>query len=127
MTSNSSAAKRIALVFVLASSLGAGLVACGKLGPLEQPPPLLGDKAKADYAAKKEAAAEAKAAKQKAQNAPTNAPNAVADQPDAPLDNAPKTTRDVQDPNQKLTRLRDAPVDGSPNPFGGSVSLTPPN
>lgn len=36
------------------------LAACGKVGPLEQPAPLYGSKAKADYEAKKAAAAAAK-------------------------------------------------------------------
>jgi hypothetical protein len=123
--------KTAPLRLALVAGLMLGLGACGKLGPLEQPPPLIGQKAKADYAAKKAAEAEAKAAKKAAENQSTTVPNAAADQPDPkadkPIDNAPKTTRDIQDPNQKLTRLRDAPVDGSPNPFGGSVNLTPPN
>ena len=46
-------------VAVLALSLGA----CGKLGPLEQPPPLFGAQAKADYAAQQAAKEAAKTAK----------------------------------------------------------------
>ena len=107
--------------------LALSLTACGKVGPLATPPPLIGEKAKADYQAKIAAEAAAKAAKAKAQNQPTANPNAVADQPDPTLDNRPKSTRDIQDPNQKLTPLRATPVDGSPNPFGGPVSVTPPN
>lgn len=48
---------RSTLVFLLAA--GFALAACGKVGALEQPAPLYGEKAKADYQAKK-AAAEAK-------------------------------------------------------------------
>jgi predicted small lipoprotein YifL len=52
----------IALVFA-----GAGLAGCGKTGELEQPAPLFGAKAKADYDAKKrqEAAARAAAASER--------------------------------------------------------------
>jgi hypothetical protein len=39
------------------------LASCGRVGPLDQPAPLYGDKAKADYQAKKKAAAAAKASK----------------------------------------------------------------
>ena len=112
---------------LLGLGLALCLAACGKVGQLATPPPLIGEKAKADYQAKMAAEAAEKAAKAKAQNEPTANPNAVADQPDPTLDNRPKTTRDIQDPNQKLTPLRASPVDGSPNPFGGPVSVTPPN
>ena len=88
---------------------------------------MIGDKAKAEYQAKMAAEAAAKAEKARTQGQVQSNPNAVADQPDAALDNAPKSTRDIQDPNQKLTPLRAAPVDGSPNPFGGPVAVTPPN
>ena len=72
---------------LLALSLGA----CGKLGPLEQPPPLFGAQAKADFAAEQAAKEAAKAAKKDAQRTPTNS-NALADQPDPkPTDDAPKT------------------------------------
>lgn len=107
----------------LALSLGA----CGKLGPLEQPPPLFGAQAKADYAAQKAAAEAAKSQKKDAQRTPANS-NALADQPDPkPLDDAPKTKRDITDPNQRLTPLSSTPVDGSPNLMGAPVSARPPN
>jgi len=121
--------KRDARLTVLAAAaLGLSLTGCGKMGPLVQPAPMFGDKAKADYQAKQAADAAGKAAKQDAQRAPVN-PNAVADQPDPPpsVDNAPKTKRDIQDPNQKLTPLSATPVDGSPNLLGAPVSTRPPN
>ena len=108
--------------------LALSLTACGKLGPLRQPPPMFGDAAKADYQARQAADAAAKAEKAEKQRAPVN-PNAVADQPDPQpsSDNAPKTKRDIQDPNQKLTPLSATPVDGSPNLMGAPVSTRPPN
>lgn len=77
--------------FGLAAALLASLLlgACGKLGDLEQPAPLFGEKAKADYAAQHHAAdaARARAAAAKAapaeQNADTPDPNAL------PLHQAP--------------------------------------
>ena len=110
-------------VAVLALSLGA----CGKLGPLEQPPPLFGAQAKADYAAQQAAKEAAKTAKKDAQRTPSNS-NALADQPDPkPSDDAPKTKRDITDPNQRLTPLSSTPVDGSPNLMGAPESTRPPN
>lgn len=112
-----------ALVALLA---GVTLTDCGKVGPLRQPAPLFGDKAKADYQTEKAKEAAAKAAKQDQQRAPsTQTP--IADQPDPPVDNAPRTKRDIQDPNQRLTPLSAAPVDGSPNLLGAPVSVRPPN
>lgn len=47
------------------------LTACGRVGALDQPAPLYGEKAKADYQARKAAAAAAaKAAKDEGQPAP---------------------------------------------------------
>jgi hypothetical protein len=77
--------------FGLAAALLAGLAlgACGKLGDLEQPAPLFGAKAKADYAARRHAdeAARARAAAAKSapaeQNANTPDPSAL------PLHQAP--------------------------------------
>ncbi len=108
--------------------LALSLTACGKVGPLKQPAPMFGDAARADYQARQAADAAAKAEKTERQRAPANG-NAAADQPDPPpsSDNAPKTKRDIQDPNQKLTPLSSTPVDGSPNLLGAPVSTRPPN
>lgn len=43
-----------------------------------------------------------------------------------PDENAPKTKRDIQDPNTRLSPLSAQPVDGAPNPFGSPVSTRPP-
>ena len=50
---------RVALAFVFVASVG--LSACGKLGDLEQPPPLFGQKAKSDYERHQEEAERARA------------------------------------------------------------------
>ena len=117
--------RRMSPLAALALTAALSAAGCGKLGPLEQPPPLFGDKAKADYQQKKEAEAAEKA--QKAESRKTgNRSSATADQPDD-IDNRPRTTRDIQDPNQRLTPLSSTPVDGSPNPMGAPVSVRPPN
>ena len=43
-----------------------------------------------------------------------------------PDENAPRTKRDIQDPNTRLAPLPVQPVDGAPNPFGSPVSTRPP-
>ena len=43
-----------------------------------------------------------------------------------PDENAPKTKRDIQDPNTRLGPISSQPVDGAPNPFGSPVSTRPP-
>ncbi len=54
----------IARVSMIALCVGAlGLSGCGKLGSLDQPAPMVGDKAKADYAQRQAEAARARAAK----------------------------------------------------------------
>ncbi len=111
---------------VAVALLGLAVAGCGKLGPLEPPAPMFGDRAKADYQARKAADAAARAEKQDQQRAPSRG-NAIADQPDPEIDNAPRTKRDILDPNQRLTPLSATPVDGSPNLMGAPVSTRPPN
>lgn len=106
----------IASVLVLAG----GLPACGKQGVLEQPPPLFGSRAKAEYEASQKAAAAA-AERRAAQN---NAPGSAEAESD---DDSPPTKRSIQDPAQRLTPASRAPIQGAPNPFGGPVSTTPNN
>lgn len=43
-----------------------------------------------------------------------------------PDENAPKTRRDIRDPNTRLAPLSTQPVDGAPNIFGSPVSTRPP-
>lgn len=109
-------------VGLLALLMGPPIVAgCGKVGQLERPAPLYGERAKEDYRAEK--AAEAAAARRRAAQGGT----AAADQPD-PTDNAPTTKRDLQAPEQKLTPLSSSPLPGTvSDPRGAPPSLTPPN
>jgi predicted small lipoprotein YifL len=76
---------------------GTTLASCGKQGDLEQPAPLFGAKAKADYEAKQKAKAEAAAAKKADksddadpyQSRPVEAPSAITE-PNNPGANAPQ-------------------------------------
>lgn len=88
-------------LIALASMAALALAACGKRGPLDQPPPMWGEKAKADYAA--EQAAKKKAEADKAERS-------------GPSANAPLP----MDPAQKNTTIRQAPVEGGPtDPYKG--------
>lgn len=116
-----------ALTLVLgAIALGGALSACGRVGPLEQPPPLLGSENKRDYYAEKEARArEAAALNAGVTNSTGNSTGNTTGDQESTDDNAPLTTRDILDPNQKLTTPRNSPVPGAPNPLGPNVSTTP--
>jgi predicted small lipoprotein YifL len=116
-------ARRAALGLMI-GALGAGLAACGRVGPLEQPAPLFGQNARRDYDDQRAARAQAGAAQDAASRNATGSAEREANSMD---DNAPLTTRDVQDPNAQLTTPRDSPVPGAPNPLGPNVSTTPPN
>jgi predicted small lipoprotein YifL len=116
------------VVFALlvgAGAAGAGLSACGRVGPLYQPAPLFGQNAKRGYYEQRNARAQAAADQNAAsRNNTTGSAEREANSLD---DNAPLTTRDIQDPNSQLTTPRDSPVPGAPNPLGPNVSTTPPN
>ncbi len=129
-------ARRTLMLLTAAGCLGAATAACGRIGPLEQPPPLFGAKAKADYYAARQQQAQAAADRSAAQRdqegsaertpadpAATNVTGAATGDPNA--DNAPLTTRDIKDPNQVLTTPRDAPVPGAPNSLGPTPDLSP--
>ena len=85
------------------------LSACGKTGQLEQPAPLFGEKAKADYDAKKRQEAEEKAAQERARRA-NNVP-APDDTTAQPLTQAPYAT----------------PLPGVNDPFGHPPQGSMPN
>lgn len=109
-----------ALVLLLAAG-AAPQAACGKVGGLERPAPLIGERAKEDYRA--EQAAKAAATRRRA----NQGANSVADEPD-PTDTAPVTKRDLQAPEQRLTPLSQTPLPGTvSDPRGAPPSLTPPN
>jgi predicted small lipoprotein YifL len=122
--------------------LGAGLVAlslagCGKIGPLEQPAPLFGARAKAQYAAEKQQAQASSqqsaprdttgSAERQVDGEPASNATGLENSMDNAVDDAPRTTRDVKDPDTEMTLPRDSPVPGEPNPGGPMPSLTPPN
>jgi hypothetical protein len=97
------------IIAVLLSA--AALSACGKTGELEQPAPLFGEHAKADYAAKKRADAAARAREAAAKKAQPRAP-VVGDPTAGPMPNAPYSPS----------------IPGSgPNPFSGSPQGVLPN
>ena len=102
----------------LASALGLALTGCGREGPLDQPPPLFGDGAKGDYAAKQAARA--------AQSNTATPPPAAADQPDRDSDNAPPTARDLKAPSQQDVPISKEPILGVPDPNPPTPSMSPP-
>jgi predicted small lipoprotein YifL len=78
---------RLGLAAALLASVS--LAACGKLGELEQPAPLFGDKAKADYAAQHHAADAARARAAAAKSVPAEQNSNTADPSPLPLHQAP--------------------------------------
>ena len=114
----------VAIGLTLAGVCAVGLTACGGVGPLQQPAPLFGRQAQADYQAQK--AATVRAEREQRTNATQS--NAIADQEDNTVANdEPKSTRDIPDPNQLLTDPRNAPVPGSSSMVNPQVGVTPPN
>ena len=130
------------------ASAGAAGSACGKLGPLDQPPPLFGAKTRAAYYAHRIETAQASSQDEASQrNATGSAERSVANENDAPnattgaggnttgadaksgdpnAEDAPLSTRDIPDSEQKQTSPRDAPVPGAPNSMGPTPTVTPP-
>jgi hypothetical protein len=104
-----------AAVLIAAAAL---LAACGKQGVLEQPAPLFGAKAKAEYEARK--AQEARDDAQRAAQRP-----ATPGTTQTGNDNAPLTTRDIRDPAQVLAPASSSPLPGAPNPMGAPVQTRP--
>jgi len=122
-------------VAILSIGVGLSLAGCGKIGPLEQPAPLFGARAKAEYKADQQ---QAQAASQPSGSTPRDTtgsaerqvdaePNGVVNSMDNEEDDAPRTTRDVPDPDTQMTTPRNSPVPGEPNPGGPMPDLTPPN
>lgn len=116
MSRNKGLGRAPGAVVLLAVALS--MTACGKQGVLEQPAPLFGARAKAEYEASK--AQEARDDAQRAgQRSGTAAPAQSAG------DNAPRTTREVLDPAQRLSPASSAPVSGAPNPLGAPIQPRP--
>jgi len=128
------------LIAVGAFGLAASsLVGCGKIGPLEQPAPLFGARAKAQYQADKQQAQAAAqqqgaaprdatgSAEREVENEPVSNATGLENSMDSQVDDAPRTTRDMKDPDTEMTTPRNSPVPGEPNPGGPLPDLTPPN
>jgi len=105
-----------ALLVLGAMTLGG----CGRQGVLQQPAPLFGDQARADYAARQAA----KAAQNPAQAGAKAKP--AADEPDPDADNAPLTRRDLQAPSQRNVPISKEPILGVPDLSGPTPSMSPP-
>ena len=89
----------------------AGLAGCGKTGLLEQPAPMFGADAKANYEAQKQADADSKARAAAAKKANANAP--IVDDPDSrPFTNGPLP----QAPGQPNNPFAAGPQGALPSP-----------
>jgi hypothetical protein len=99
-----------AIAALILAAGAAGLCGCGKVGTLDQPAPLYGEKAKADYQARKEAAAAAKAK-------PTAQPDVI--HPDRPYDPEadPSPTRSLPVPGQPTLPNAPPPPGVLPDPL----------
>jgi hypothetical protein len=113
--------RRAACAAVLIGA-AASLGACGKQGVLEQPAPLFGAKAKAEYEARKaqEARDDAQRTDQRSGGTSRAAPGGQ-----SAGDNAPVTTRDIRDPAQVLSPASSSPIPGAPNPMGSPIQTRP--
>jgi len=109
---------RGALLAAAAITTAVSLSGCGKIGVLQQPAPLFGERAKADYDARERA--------RTAQNPNARTATPAADQADPDADNAPGTTRDVRDPAQNNVPASQQPVEGVPDLLGPPPSMKPP-
>ena len=121
MTARSVAASRplaLARCGLIALFFGAtALAGCGKTGELEQPAPMFGAHAKADYAAKKKAEAEARAREDAARKARPAPATVVEDPTNEPLTQAPYTPA-IPNPTGN-------PRGGQPASSLGDASTTP--
>jgi predicted small lipoprotein YifL len=108
------------LLMLAAFAASAGLAGCGKQGVLEQPPPLFGARAKAEYYARR-----AQEEKDDAQRRQQQTQTTTGGSEQSSGDNAPKTKRDVKDPAQILTPASRAPIVGAPDPRGAPVQAAP--
>ena len=110
-----------------ATIAGAALLSgCGRQAVLEQPAPLFGQHAKAEYQQRK--AEEAQEAQARSAQQRSDAGSAErTGQPPPGADDAPRTTRELQDPNQQLTPASSNPIPGTQSdPFGPQPSQSPP-
>ena len=102
------------------------LAGCGTEGELARPAPLYGKAAHRQYDADQAAGRSTGTSDVDAASGRRSATAVDSSGSSKDEDNAPRTTRDIQDPAQKLTPLSAAPVEGPPNPLGPPVSTRPP-
>ena len=108
----------IARVGLIAAFFGAvALSGCGKTGELEQPAPLFGAQAKADYTAKKKAEAEERARQDAARKAQPQPATVVEDPTNTPLTQAPY--------NPQIPNPTGNPRAGSPASALGNPGTSP--
>ena len=98
------APRSLRTTLLLSAAALLALTACGRVGALDQPAPLYGAKAKADYQAKKAAAAAAKAPKGEGQPEPL-----APDTPGAPAGAAPPQDTLRAQPAPGMRPLPNAP------------------
>ena len=101
-----------ALLLTGAALAGLGLAGCGKTGLLEQPAPMFGAQAKSDYAAAKQADADAKARQAAAKKAQQN--TAIVDDPDSQP--APQGPYNPPNPAHLSDPFAPAPQGALPSP-----------
>jgi predicted small lipoprotein YifL len=115
MTSHRDQRRRLAVAGGVALFAVSALAACGRQGPLERPAPLFGERARAQY--------EAERAQEARDDAQRQAQTRGEAGPTGP-DNAPATSRELRDPNQRLDPASSNPIPGAPNPFGSAAPPT---
>ncbi|HEX8568939.1 MAG TPA: lipoprotein [Caulobacteraceae bacterium] len=97
-------------LLVLALAVAAGLSACGRRGDLEQPPPLFGDRARAEYEAQRAGTAQRETTQEEGEEEDSRAPV-----PD-PADRFEPAARNVPATSE--------PIEGSNDPVGPRPSQT---
>lgn len=85
---------RLAPKILVLAGAALALAACGKVGELDRPAPLWGDKAKADWAAQQKAAADAQAQKDAKDRAERGHPSPIS--PDSAPSNGPSSPQPPQ-------------------------------
>ena len=93
-----------ARLLVLALAATAGLAACGKRGDLLQPPPMFGDRARAEYEAQQRTAAQRETTRAEADDEDARAP-------------VPDPTDRFEPASRNVPATRE-PIDGSNDPIG---------
>jgi hypothetical protein len=86
--------KRIVPKLLILAGAAVALAACGKVGELDRPGPMWGEKAKADWAAQQKAAADAQSRKDDADAAQRGHPPPVS--PDSAPSNGPSSPQQPQ-------------------------------